>query len=912
MNWIFNTLIQFLEDLNIDPSVVSLIDEDAKKLEEQFPKALKHPVVDEEIVYKILCEKYNLNALNVKTISETLNKEYKFGRNSKTALKKYLDYGKEEYLIQFFNTLMLENNTYIDREYIESVLAFCEPVSKEKIKNEFIKLWNEANEVNEYGKLKDYLLGIYSKLFSMGLENLRLIEIYNSNESLIKKVFKYESTIKELKEYCLSNQESITAGLAIKMFNEKYMELMKKEYQQDAIALKLEEHMNQLYVDNNINEYPYIFDRGNDILLLPTEEYDFVYFHIDQDFFNRFQDENKFLDYVLSSIKQIYRVLANEKVFALKIDNIYNNEKNLKWELYPKLTIYSEHFIQTKETARFYKAYDIAKDLLSKHEFRLLENDSEKNRENILKEYFSGKISEDELFSLVHVNMKKEHFFEFLNRFKYVHYGFTFNDCLVLDRVDKSFANGELENVISNATEILLIFYKFRADQRRIPCPSCGSLNISGNSYPEINNRSWECKSPYCPDRSKSNRGKRYSKKSNYMQWGAIYPKSHDIIPRELIKKWRRDIIVINNEQEIFEMLVKYFSFTDEKLLFINTNELPSVVTERENRKVVILSQKLKEKAYTSNVVVKESLEGEIEFFKNGLYLKNFTELYLPEDQRRVSPEINNFLNSGGRLKLIQGDSYEVLKSVEDNTFAAAVTSPPYYNAREYSQWPNLYLYFNDMYNIIKECFRTLKPGSVFLYNIADIVDNENIIVKSSMGNKRIPLGAYTIYFFQKAGFELLDNIIWDKGEPQSNRQKNDGKFTPHYQKPLNAYEHMFIFKKTGAPLTLSDDWQSKRGSWIKNIVPFQPVFKINSKGENILGHTAPFPEDIPRFVANVFTKHDNDIILDPFSGSLTSAIASYKSNRIGLGIELSPDYVELSRDRALLEGVTTKILNFN
>ena len=97
---------------------------------------------------------------------------------------------------------------------------------------------------------------------------------------------------------------------------------------------------------------------------------------------------------------------------------------------------------------------------------------------------------------------------------------------------------------------------------------------------------------------------------------------------------------------------------------------------------------------------------------------------------------------------------------------------------------------------------------------------------------------------------------------------------------------------------------QFRPKEWSENVVPFSLVIKINSKGENLFGHTAPFPKDIPSFVAKVFTKNENDIVLNPFSDSLTSAISAYENNRIGLGIELNSEYVELSRKRAERENV--------
>jgi len=74
---------------------------------------------------------------------------------------------------------------------------------------------------------------------------------------------------------------------------------------------------------------------------------------------------------------------------------------------------------------------------------------------------------------------------------------------------------------------------------------------------------------------------------------------------------------------------------------------------------------------------------------------------------------------------------------------------------------------------------------------------------------------------------------------------------------------------------------------WRKDILSFSPVIKINSKGENVLGHTAPFPEDIPE-MAVLFYSYPEEIVLDPFAGSFTTAITASKYKRIGIGIELN------------------------
>jgi DNA modification methylase len=128
---------------------------------------------------------------------------------------------------------------------------------------------------------------------------------------------------------------------------------------------------------------------------------------------------------------------------------------------------------------------------------------------------------------------------------------------------------------------------------------------------------------------------------------------------------------------------------------------------------------------------------------------------------------------------LYEGDSRTVLKNLQEESITGAVTSPPYYNAKSYSQWDNIYCYLYDMRNIAKEVYRVLIPGGVFLYNIFDYFDNERNIVFSAMGNKRMILGAYIIDLFRRIGFELQGNIIWFKGEIQGNRNFNQGNNTP-------------------------------------------------------------------------------------------------------------------------------------
>ena len=69
-----------------------------------------------------------------------------------------------------------------------------------------------------------------------------------------------------------------------------------------------------------------------------------------------------------------------------------------------------------------------------------------------------------------------------------------------------------------NCYEHILIFHKHRLDLTRYPCPVCGSLKVNGNTQSEVGLQSWECKNLSCFERSVSNRGKRFSAKTNITQ----------------------------------------------------------------------------------------------------------------------------------------------------------------------------------------------------------------------------------------------------------------------------------------------------------------------------------------------------------------------------------------------------------
>ncbi|HEC2786645.1 TPA: site-specific DNA-methyltransferase, partial [Campylobacter jejuni] len=313
------------------------------------------------------------------------------------------------------------------------------------------------------------------------------------------------------------------------------------------------------------------------------------------------------------------------------------------------------------------------------------------------------------------------------------------------------------------------------------------------------------------------------------------------------------------------------------------------------------------------------------------------------QKQYKYNEKLDIFINDKTSKKIIWGDCFKTLKKMKSESIACMVTSPPYYNAREYAKWDNLNTYFADMKKILKECYRVLDNHCVFIFNVGDIFDNDNLFTTSTWGKRRLPLGAYFINLFEKVGFTFVDDIIWDKGEVQSQRHKNGDKPYPFYQYPMNCYEHILVFHKhrqdnlrypcpvcgclqvNGNAYTEKGlkSWECKnldcfersaanRGkrfsaktyftqneafnqnsqidkdfiyAWRRDIKKINPVIKINSKKQNFLGYSAPFPKEIPEFAIRMFS-YKGEKVLDPFMGIGTSVKVANELGRIGIGIE--------------------------
>lgn len=625
---------------------------------------------------------------------------------------------------------------------------------------------------------------------------------------------------KMLKNYYYYNQEDVLESLGIKEFPKiKYTQEQVKNIENITIE-RIKGKNSEKIIDsiktriNEVNKFAIEKNKCKKWL----EKYSncddpaLIIFNINQKMLEELGEnyESK----IFSIINYMYDKLINYRHVAIVIkEKLVINEIDITWDLLSDIAIYMENFIDF--TGEF-KAFNKTKKVNELNDF--LKNNKyieDKNYNEIVEDYY-----------------------------KQISTGFVFNDLLISE----------------NEKIKILIMKKIKLDNTPILCPSCLETTSRGNSYPMMFQKSWECQNPKCPERSKSGRGKRYDEYGVFRYYKLVENNANNRINREMYMDWHRDIF--NSELDIYQMLLMYYTWNNEKIYIINDDYAEKYKT-RKVEKIDYKNIKLEQNISIKNLNIYKLLSKINDNFK----------------KHKKEKIINK------NIIILNEDSTTGIQKIKNIKLGGAITSPPYYNAREYSNWPNLVTYLIDMMLNARAIYNESdNKDFTYLYNVGDIVDNDNVYVTSNMSRRRIMLGFYSALIFKIVGFKLVGNIIWDKGEVESKRNSTVN-LVSGYIKYINCYEHVLIFKK-----------QFDKFNEESKVCKIKPVYKINSKGENILGHTAPYPIDLVELMSP-YIKGD-EYILDPFLGSGTTGIWCKEKNIKFIGFELNEEYFKLAKDR--------------
>jgi len=260
--------------------------------------------------------------------------------------------------------------------------------------------------------------------------------------------------------------------------------------------------------------------------------------------------------------------------------------------------------------------------------------------------------------------------------------------------------------------------------------------------------------------------------------------------------------------------------------------------------------------------------------------------------------------------KLLLGDSRDVLKTLDDDSIDLIFTSPPYADRRIHTYGgikPENYVEW--FLPISEQLLRVLKPTGTFILNIKEKAEN----------GERHTYVLELILALRKQGWLWTEELIWHK------KNCYPGKWPNRFR---DSWERLLQFNKARTFNMYQEEVMVPVGDWAKDrLKRLSEVDKIRDNARNGSGfgknvsnwlhrekayptnvlhlatecnnknHSAVFPEALPEWFINLFTKED-DIVLDPFMGSGTTVVVAQRMKRHSVGVDILPEYFEMVKNK--------------
>lgn len=241
------------------------------------------------------------------------------------------------------------------------------------------------------------------------------------------------------------------------------------------------------------------------------------------------------------------------------------------------------------------------------------------------------------------------------------------------------------------------------------------------------------------------------------------------------------------------------------------------------------------------------------------------------------------------------------MKELADNSVHLAITSPPYWQLKDYGSNDQIGFhdtyetYINNLNLVWKECYRTLHNGCRLCINIGDQFARAVYYGRY----KVIPIRQEIIKFCENIGFDYMGAIIWQK--VTTTNTSGGGVQMGSYPYPRNGilkldYEFILVFKKLGiAPKPTKEQKELSKMTAEEWNTFFAGHWNFGGTRQN--NHIAMFPEELPRRLIKMFS-FINETVLDPFAGSGTTSIAAKNLNRDSIGYEINPEFIDVIKEK--------------
>ena len=264
---------------------------------------------------------------------------------------------------------------------------------------------------------------------------------------------------------------------------------------------------------------------------------------------------------------------------------------------------------------------------------------------------------------------------------------------------------------------------------------------------------------------------------------------------------------------------------------------------------------------------------------------------------------------------IVYADVQEALKIIPDESIHLTFTSPPYYNARDYTIYQSYEAYLDFLTAIFKETHRITKEGRFFVINTSPVIVPR---ISRAHSSKRYAIPYDLHPRLTHIGWEFIDDIVWTK--PDYAAKNRNGGFFQH-RKPLgykanSVTESVMVYRKKTDKLI---DWNIRQyddeiveASRVMGEYEKTNLWHINPATDKI--HPAVFPAELATRVIQ-FYSFKGDLVFDPFAGSGTVGHVALTHERYFLLCEQEAEYVERAEqllDVALFTHAKPRVLSFS
>jgi len=248
--------------------------------------------------------------------------------------------------------------------------------------------------------------------------------------------------------------------------------------------------------------------------------------------------------------------------------------------------------------------------------------------------------------------------------------------------------------------------------------------------------------------------------------------------------------------------------------------------------------------------------------------------------------ELKEIINQNKISKLrnqIITKSSENMNELIDNCISLTVTSPPYNIGKDSDEDLSDDEYWKMITKVFEEVYRVTESGGRLVVNVANL------------GRKPyIPFSKYFIEIILEIGFLMRGEIIWQKSKGANANFAWGSWLSPSNPVIRDIHEYCLVFSKDSMKNSTKGESTIEKQEFMESTLS---IWNISPARAKKIGHPAPFPVELAKRFINLYS-FKNDLILDPFIGSGSTAIAAKLLHRDYIGYELNPEYVEIAKNR--------------